>query len=47
MENWEIKCVNTSGHGMQTLTEALMNLCNVAMMVIAQSVGMGSVLQLY
>lgn len=40
VENWEIKCANTSGHGMQTLTEALMNSCNVAMMQIAQSVGM-------
>ena len=37
VENWEIKCANTSGHGMQTLTEALMNSCNVAMMQIAQS----------
>lgn len=40
VENWEIKCANTSGHGMQTLTEALMNSCNVAMMQIAQSIGM-------
>ena len=40
VENWEIKCANTSGHGMQTLTEALMNSCNVAMMQIAQKVGM-------
>lgn len=40
VENWTIKCANTSGHGMQTLTEALMNSCNVAMMQIAQSVGM-------
>ena len=39
-ENWGIKCANTSGHGMQTLTEALMNSCNVAMMQIAQSIGM-------
>lgn len=40
VENWEIKCANTSGHGMQTLTEALMNSCNVAMMQMAQSIGM-------
>ena len=35
-----INCANTSGHGMQTLTEALMNSCNVAMMQIVQKVGM-------
>ena len=46
VENWEIKCANTSGHGMQTLTEALMNSCNVAMMQIAQSVGMDRFLRL-
>lgn len=33
--NKPIKCHKTSGHGTQTLTEALMNSCNVAMMQIA------------
>ena len=35
-----IKCWNTSGHGSQNLTEALMNSCNVAMMQIAFKTGM-------
>ena len=47
VENWEIKCANTSGHGMQTLTEALMNSCNVAMMQIAQKVGMARFYEFY
>ena len=34
-----IRCSNTSGHGTQTLTEALMNSCNVAMMQIAEKIG--------
>ena len=33
--NKPIKCHKTAGHGTQTLTEALMNSCNVAMMQIA------------
>lgn len=33
--NKPIKCHKTTGHGTQTLTEALMNSCNVAMMQIA------------
>ena len=39
VENWTIRCHNTSGHGAQTLTEALMNSCNVAMMQIAEKTG--------
>lgn len=35
-----IRCHNTSGHGAQTLTEALMNSCNVAMMQIAAKTGL-------
>lgn len=37
VSGWDkpIKCHKTSGHGLQTLTEALMNSCNVAMMQIA------------
>lgn len=42
-----INCANTSGHGMQTLTEALMNSCNVAMMQIAQKVGMARFYEFY
>lgn len=34
-----IKCSNTSGHGTQTLTEALMNSCNMAMIQIANKTG--------
>ena len=47
VENWTIKCANTSGHGMQTLTEALMNSCNVAMMQIAQKVGLERFYEFY
>ena len=39
VENWTISCHNTGGHGTQTLTEALMNSCNVAMMQIAEKTG--------
>ena len=39
VENWTIRCHNTGGHGTQTLTEALMNSCNVAMMQIAEKTG--------
>lgn len=39
VENWTIRCHNTGGHGAQTLTEALMNSCNVAMMQIAEKTG--------
>ncbi len=38
-DDWDIHCHNTSGHGQQTLTEALMNSCNVAMMQIAARTG--------
>ncbi|MDR3767264.1 MAG: penicillin-binding transpeptidase domain-containing protein [Butyricicoccus sp.] len=38
-QDWDIHCHNTSGHGQQTLTEALMNSCNVAMMQIAAQTG--------
>ena len=34
-----IKCSNHSGHGDQTLTEAVANSCNVAMMQIAEKIG--------
>ena len=34
-----IKCANVNGHGAQTLTEALMNSCNVAMMQIVAKTG--------
>lgn len=40
VETWPISCWNTSGHGPQTLTESLMNSCNVAMMQIALNTGM-------
>ena len=40
VENWKISCHNTGGHGTQTLTEALMNSCNVAMMQIAAKTGL-------
>lgn len=39
VENWTIRCHNIGGHGTQTLTEALMNSCNVAMMQIAEKTG--------
>lgn len=34
-----IKCHNTNGHGSQTLTQAVMNSCNVAMMQIVAKTG--------
>ena len=40
VENWTIKCSNVYGHGAQTLTEALMNSCNVAMMQIVAKTGL-------
>lgn len=39
VENWTISCSNNSSHGSQTLTEALMNSCNVAMMQIVAKTG--------
>ena len=36
---WTIHCHKTAGHGSQTLTEALMNSCNVALMDIAMKMG--------
>ena len=35
----ELNCWNTSGHGAQTLTEAIMNSCNIALVNIGQRVG--------
>lgn len=40
VENWPIGCSNLSGHGQQTLTESLMNSCNVAMMNIVFKIGL-------
>ena len=42
-----IQCSNTSGHGTQTLTEALMNSCNVAMMQIVAKTGMDRFYEFY
>lgn len=36
---WTIHCHKTAGHGSQTLTETLMNSCNVALMDIAMKMG--------
>lgn len=36
---WTIKCHKTAGHGSQTLTEALENSCNVALMEIGMKLG--------
>ncbi len=36
---YEIHCQNTQGHGEQTLTEAVENSCNVALMEIGQRIG--------
>ncbi len=38
-KDWDIKCHKTGGHGQQTLTQTLMNSCNVAMMQIAAATG--------
>lgn len=37
--DWDIKCHLTSGHGTQTVTDAIANSCNVALMEIAQTIG--------
>ena len=37
--DWDIKCHLTSGHGMQTVADAIANSCNVALMEIAQTIG--------
>lgn len=37
--DWDIKCHLTSGHGTQTVADAIANSCNVALMEIAESVG--------
>ena len=42
-----ISCSNTSGHGTQTLTEALMNSCNVARMQIVAKTGMDRFYEFY
>lgn len=42
-----ISCSNTSGHGTQTLTEALMNSCNVAMMQIVANTGLDRFYEFY
>lgn len=38
-EEWKIKCNNESGHGVQTLKEAVENSCNVALMDIGAELG--------
>lgn len=38
-EEWKIKCNNTSGHGMQSLKQAVENSCNVALMDIGNVLG--------
>lgn len=35
----DIKCNNTSGHGMQTLSDVIKNSCNVGMMELAEEMG--------
>lgn len=37
--DWRIKCHKAGGHGDQTLTQALENSCNVALMEIAEKIG--------
>lgn len=37
--DWDIRCHLTSGHGTQTVTDAIANSCNVALMEIAQTIG--------
>lgn len=37
--DWNISCHKKTGHGDQTLTEALENSCNVALMEIAEKIG--------
>lgn len=37
--DWDIKCHLTSGHGTQTVADAIANSCNVALMEIAQTIG--------
>lgn len=37
--DWDIKCHLTSGHGTQSVADAIANSCNVALMEIAQSIG--------
>lgn len=37
--DWDIKCHLTSGHGTQTVTDSIANSCNVALMEIAQTIG--------
>ena len=37
--DWKISCHETKGHGNQTLTGALENSCNVALMEIAEKIG--------
>ncbi len=38
-EEWKIKCNNTSGHGTQSLKQAVENSCNVALMDIGNVLG--------
>lgn len=38
-EEWKIKCNNESGHGVQTLKQAVENSCNVALMDIGAELG--------
>lgn len=37
--NTKVKCVNRSGHGMETIQDALMNSCNDALMQMSYSIG--------
>lgn len=37
--DWDIKCHLTNGHGTQTVADAIANSCNVALMEIAESIG--------
>ncbi len=36
---WDIHCVNRYGHGVETISDALSNSCNVALMSMALSIG--------
>ena len=37
--DWDIRCHLTSGHGTETVADAIANSCNVALMEIAESIG--------
>lgn len=42
----DIHCSNRSGHGPETLKQALENSCNVALMQIGASIGTRGILQI-